>query len=392
MTSISIVAGEPSGDLLASRIIRGLNQKFNDLETYGIGGDHMAKEGFKTLYPMSILTVFGYVDALKRLPSLVSTYKGLKRTLIKNKPDVFIGIDAPDFNLRLEKQLKNNSIPTLHFVGPSIWAWRYERIYKIKDSVSHMLVLFPFEEEIYKKEGISVTYVGHPLAAQIPHEVNKNIARKSFGLNLKENDIVMAILPGSRNSEINQLSDLFFQTALRIQKAIEGIQFLVPVANESSKKLIEDKLTQFEIDNIHLISTNRLDSSKPASWAVMQACDCALVSSGTATLELALHKKPMVISYKLTPLMIKIMKWKSGQTKPLVPWVGLPNILLNEFAVPEFLQDEATVENLSSACLDMINNIGSQKEKELISKFSALHKTLNINTPQIVADVVASYV
>lgn len=392
MTSISIVAGEPSGDLLASRIIRGLNEKFPNLSTYGIGGENMISEGFKSLYPMSLLTVFGYVDALKRLPSLLSTYKGLKRTLLNNRPDVFIGIDAPDFNLRLEKHLKANGIPSLHFVGPSIWAWRYERIYKIKESVTHMLVLFPFEVEIYEKENIPVTYVGHPLANQIPKSIDKIASRQAIGLDLDKNDIILAMLPGSRLSEIKQLSGLFFSTAALIQEKYPEIKFLLPVVNDSCKSLITQELEHHNIKNLHLITENSIDPSKPASWAVMQASDCALASSGTATLELALHKKPMVISYKLTPFMKKIMEWKSGQSKPLVPWVGLPNIILREFAVPELLQDDATVQNLLHACLDMIEKIGSADEAQLISKFEQLHNSLSLNTPQIVADVVASYV
>ncbi|ETD72505.1 lipid-A-disaccharide synthase [Pelistega indica] len=381
---IAIVAGEPSGDLLASRIIKGMQDHQANLSFNGIGGPNMAATGMHIDYPMDLLTVFGYVDALKSLPKLIATYKGLEKRLLMNKPDVYVGVDAPDFNLRLEHKLKANGIPTVHFVGPSIWAWRYERIHQIREAVSHMLVLFPFETAIYKKEGIPVTFVGHPLASQIPLDTDIQQAKQALGLPIDAK--VLAILPGSRSSEIKLLAEPFLKTAQLLAQRDPNLHFIVPLVNEKRKTQFNTIAKDIPVPNLHIY--DKKVSDWPISWNVMQACDAALVASGTATLETALFKKPMVISYKLSPLVRKIMEWKSGQEKPYVPWVGLPNVLLNEFAVPELLQEEANPNQLSQACIKALEDV--EYISDLKQKFHQLHLTLKQDTAQKAAEVILS--
>lgn len=380
--NIAMVAGEPSGDLLASRIIQGIRQLQPAAQFSGIGGPNMQAEGMEILHPMDRLSVFGYADAIKHLPSLIRTYSSLKNTLVSCKPDVFVGVDAPDFNLRLEQKLRDNGIPTVHFVGPSIWAWRYERIHAIKKAVSHMLVLFPFEVEIYQKEGIPVTFVGHPLASQIPLVPDVQGARTRLGLNNAAR--ILAILPGSRSSEIKMLAPRFLQTAQQLQKHDPGLQFIVPVVNEKRQKEFNTILKEIPVRNLTVFST--VKSDRPIAWDVMEASDAVLVASGTASLETALFKKPMVISYALSPLVKKLMEWKSGQLKPYVPWIGLPNILLKEFAVPEILQDEATPSNLAAACINALENTNYIQEVQ--GKFTRLHATLKQDTARLAAQAI----
>ncbi|NLY64322.1 MAG: lipid-A-disaccharide synthase [Alcaligenaceae bacterium] len=380
--NIAMVAGEPSGDLLASRIIQGIRQLQPTAQFSGIGGPNMQAEGMEILHPMDRLSVFGYADAIKHLPSLIRTYSSLKNTLVSSKPDVFVGVDAPDFNLRLEQKLRDNGIPTVHFVGPSIWAWRYERIHAIKKAVSHMLVLFPFEVEIYQKEGIPVTFVGHPLASQIPLVPDVQAARTRLGLNNAAR--ILAILPGSRSSEIKMLAPRFLQTAQQLQKHDPDLQFLVPIVNEKRQKEFDAILKAIPVRNLTVFST--VKSDRPIAWDVMEASDAVLVASGTASLETALFKKPMVISYALSPLVKKLMEWKSGQLKPYVPWIGLPNILLKEFAVPEILQDEATPANLAAACINALEN--KNYIQEVQGKFTCLHASLKQDTARLAAQAI----
>ena len=380
--TIAIVAGEPSGDLLASRIIQGIQAQAPDTVFTGIGGSNMAATGMHIQYPMDALTVFGYVDALKSLPSLIRTYKGLQNNLLQQRPDVFVGVDAPDFNLRLEHKLKASGIPTVHFVGPSIWAWRYERIHKIREAVSHMLVLFPFETEIYEKEGVPVTFVGHPLAAQIPMDPDPKIARERLGL--PQEVPLLAILPGSRRSEIQLLAEPFLQTAQQLAQYNPQLHFAVPIVNPKRRQEFNAIAAQYSVPNLHVFEAKV--SAAPISWDILQACDAALVASGTATLETALFKRPMVISYKLSPMMKRLMEWKSGQAKPYVPWVGLPNVLLKEFAVPELLQDEATPNNLMQACIQALED--TSYIVDLKQKFTQLHHSLRQDTAARAAEVI----
>ncbi|AYD64354.1 lipid-A-disaccharide synthase [Achromobacter sp. LC458] len=388
-TRIGMVAGEPSGDLLAGRIIAGLQARDASVQCEGIGGPQMQAREFDAWHPMHALTVFGYVDALKRLPSLLSTYRDVKRRWLAEPPKVFVGIDAPDFNLRLEHQLRLAGTPTVHFVGPSIWAWRYERIHKIRESVSHMLVLFPFEEEIYRKENIPVTYVGHPLAGAIPMQPDRAAARASLGID--PNARVLAILPGSRSSEIRLLAPRFLQAAQLLMKKDPALQCVVPMVNDQRRAEFQAILAQHPVPGLRCITADDLhgaggDRKAPVAWSVMEAANAVLVASGTATLETALYKRPMVISYVLSPWMRRIMTWKSGQQRPYLPWVGLPNVLLRDFAVPELLQDDATPEKLAEATWASLTDDALIARVE--ARFTAMHQELLRDTPALAAQAI----
>lgn len=393
---IGMVAGEPSGDLLAARVMQGLSARAvanaarhaqssgpPAISFQGIGGPAMAAEGLECWHDMAALTVFGYVDALKRLPSLIRTYNSVKSRWLSQLPDVFVGIDAPDFNLRLEHQLKQAGVPTVHFVGPSIWAWRYSRIHKIRQSVSHMLVLFPFEEAIYIKEGIPVTYVGHPLADVIPLEPDRADARRRLGLD--QGARVLAVLPGSRSSEILLLAPRFLQAAQILQRQAPDLCVVVPMVNAQRRNEFQAILSQYPVSNLKIIDQSTVPG-RPAAWDAMEAADAVLVASGTATLETALFKRPMVISYVLSPMMRRLMAWKSGQEKPYVPWVGLPNVLLNDFAVPELLQDDATPEKLAQASWQALTD--PTLAASLAARFLDMHRSLRCDTPRLAADAI----
>ncbi|MDO5667297.1 MAG: lipid-A-disaccharide synthase [Alcaligenaceae bacterium] len=377
---ISMVAGEPSGDLLAARVIQGLKAQDHSLQFRGIGGPHMQEAGLQLDYPMDALSVFGYIDALKQLPRLISIYNGFKKHTIADNPDVFVGVDAPDFNLRLEEQLKKSGIPTVQFVSPSIWAWRYQRIEQIRRAVDHMLVLFPFEVDIYEKEGVPVTFVGHPLAQQIPENPDSRAARLRLGLD--PDKPVLAILPGSRKSELKALTQVFLETAQKLHQKYPDLQFVVPLVNEARKQQFLEISKDIALPNLHLY--DKKVSAQPISRDVMEACDASLLASGTASLEMALYKKPMVIAYILSPLMVKIMAWKSGQSAPLLPWIGLPNILLREFAVPEHLQAEVTPEKLMASCVRALEDADYIEATK--NKFRTLYSTLAIDTPRLAAE------
>lgn len=399
---VGMVAGEPSGDLIAARVIQGLRRQSPDLVCEGIGGPAMQEQAMQLWHPMHALTVFGYVDAFKRLPQLVRTYRDVRRRWLRQPPHVFVGIDAPDFNLRLESRLKQAGIPTVHFVGPSIWAWRYERIHKIRQAVSHMLVLFPFEEAIYQKEGIPVTFVGHPLAQAIPSQPDQRLARQRLGL--PPDARVLALMPGSRASEIQQLGPRFIQAVQLLRRQDPALHVVVPMVNPERQAQFRALLSECPVPNLRIVQKEDCISSSgadhpataaapaterdtwPAAWHVMEAADAVLVASGTATLEAALFKRPMVISYVLTPLMKKIMAWKSGQSAPYVPWVGLPNVLAQRFVVPELLQDDATPDALAAATWEALTN--HEHRSDCIHTFARLHDTLAIDTARLAADVI----
>ncbi|WP_454692521.1 lipid-A-disaccharide synthase [Achromobacter aloeverae] len=396
-----MVAGEPSGDLLAGRIIQGLQQHEPGVVCQGIGGPRMLAQGFESWHPMHALTVFGYIDALKRIPSLLSIYGDTKRRLLAAPPSVFVGIDAPDFNLKLELQLRQAGVPTVHFVGPSIWAWRYERIHKIREAVSHMLVLFPFEEEIYRKEGIPVTYVGHPLAGAIPMQPDRAAARARLGL--EQGARILAMLPGSRSSEIKVLAPRFLQAVRLLQQRDPALQCVVPMVNAQRRAEFEGFLRQYPVTNLRIVTADDVAPAArgdgeaagnegnpegrgdpaPVAWSVMEAADAVLVASGTATLEAALFKRPMVISYYLPTWMRRIMAWKSKQQRPYLPWVGLPNVLLRDFAVPELLQDDATPEKLAEATWTALTDDANAARVQ--ARFTALHQDLLRDTPALAA-------
>ncbi|WP_459618440.1 lipid-A-disaccharide synthase [Bordetella sp. 2513F-2] len=383
-TRIGMVAGEPSGDLLAGRIIAGLRQREPAVACEGIGGPQMAAQGLDAWHPMHALSVFGYVDALKRLPGLLATYRDVQRRWLAEPPAVFVGIDAPDFNLRLEQRLRAAGTPTVHFVGPSIWAWRYDRIHKIREAVSHMLVLFPFEEEIYRKEGVPVTYVGHPLAGAIPMVPDRAAARATLGLDATAR--VLAILPGSRASEIRLMAPRFLQAAQGLVRRDPALQCIVPMVNAQRRAEFEAVLAQYPVPGLRCIMAGEGDDGTPVAWRAMEAANAVLVASGTATLETALYKRPMVISYVLSPWMRRIMAWKSGQQRPYLPWVGLPNVLLRDFAVPELLQDDATPAGLEQATWAALTDDAQAARIE--ARFTALHQELLRDTPALAANAI----
>lgn len=396
--SAAIVAGEPSGDLLAARMLRGLRARDADVRAMGIGGPAMAREGFEAWHPMDALSVFGYVDALRQAPRLIRTWRDTRRRTLGWRPDVFVGVDAPDFNLRLEEKLRAAGIPTVHFVGPSIWAWRFERIHQIRRAVSHMLVLFPFEVDLYREQGVPVTYVGHPLAELIPARPDRAAARARLGLQAGRR--VLALMPGSRESEIRLLAPRFLQAARILMRQDPDLECVVPVVNERRRAQFEAILAQYPLPGCRVLSAlpetgqaaapprgDGLDTSGwPIAWHAMEAADAVLVASGTATLEAALFKRPLVISYVITPWMRRIMAWKSGQDAPSLPWVGLPNILEREFVVPELLQEAATPEALAEHTWAALTD--ADLAERVARRFTALHETLSRDTPGLAAQAI----
>ena len=388
MPKLACVAGEPSGDLLAAPALSALNQipDMAGLEIYGIGGPRMQAQGMRSDWPMETLSVRGYVEAIKQLPAILKLRKELIQSLTsEGRPDVYLGIDAPDFNLGVELHLRKAGIPTLHLVSPSIWAWRAGRIKKISQAVERMLCIFPFETEIYDLAGVASTYVGHPLASEIPLEPNTNQAREKIAKELKISshlleEIVIAVLPGSRGSEIELIAPVFFETMQLLVEKLKGqkLQFLIPVATPRLRAPLEQLLLQAKNINPD-IQIQLLDGMADE---VLEASDVVLIASGTATLQAALWKKPMVISYKVPWLTAQIMK-RQGY----LPYVGLPNILCGEFVVPELLQNDATPEKLVQALIDWLNH--PNKVSELKARFSQMHETLRRPTGLLVAQAVA---
>lgn len=391
---VGVVAGEPSGDLLAARMIDGLRERDPDARLMGIGGPAMARAGFEAWHPMDALSVFGYVDALRRAPGLVRTYRDTRRRLLALHPDVFVGVDAPDFNLRLEGQLRAAGIPTVHFVGPSIWAWRFERIHAIQRAVSHMLVLFPFEVDIYREHGVPVTYVGHPLAEVIPLQPDRAAARQRLGIATGRR--VLGLLPGSRESEIRLLAPRFLEAARRLVQQDPELLVLVPMVNPQRRAQFEAILHEHPLPACRVLDvmpTPRPDTqpdperaSWPIAWHVMEAADAVLAASGTATLETALFKRPLVISYVISPWMRRIMAWKSGQDAPNVPWVGLPNVLARDFVVPELLQDAATPEALAEHTWRALSD--KAHGDEVVRRFLEIHTSLRRDTRSLAAQAI----
>ena len=371
-----MVAGEASGDLLAGLMLDGMRARWPQLHASGIGGPHMAERGFQAHWHSERLAVHGYnMDVFGRLIELLRIRKNLRERLLSDRPDVFIGVDAPDFNLGLEAALKAGGIPTVHFVCPSIWAWRADRVEKIRRSVDHMLCIFPFEPALLASHGIAGTYVGHPLASVIPMQADRAGARAALGL--REEDCVVAVLPGSRQSEIEYLALRLFRAAALIKRAQTAIKFIVP-AIPSLKDLIARFADQAGM-------RPSLQIIEGQSHTALAACDVTLIASGTATLEAALFKRPMVIAYNMNWL-----SWKIMQRKQLQPWVGLPNILCEDFVVPEFLQDAATPEALADAVLQWVDakSMAPEKIAALEARFTQLHVDLMRNTSQLATDAI----
>ncbi len=389
MPKIAIVAGEASGDLLGSHLIRALKAQRSDLTFIGIAGPKMIGEGTKSLFSIEKLSVRGYVEVLKHLYGLLKLRKSLLKQLLAEKPDIFIGVDAPDFNFWLEKKLKSHGIPTIHYVSPSIWAWRGGRMGKIKRAVSHVLALFPFEPALYEKAGVAVTYVGHPLADELPLKPSKTAAREI--LKIEKNKLVIAMLPGSRQSEVKQHADLLIKTAQIISKENKNSQFLVPLITRETRQLFETALynniahNQASLNNDNeQIETLDLDILFGHAHDAMEAADIVIVASGTATLEAALLKKPMVITYRMPAISWQILKRMRYQ-----PYVGLPNILAGKFLVPELLQNEATPQKLADAVARLLSD--DAYLKEIKQEFTTIHHNLRQNSAKKAAEVLLSY-
>jgi len=372
---LGLVAGEASGDLLGGLLLQGLQRRWPHLQAAGIGGPKMAAQGFDAWWPHERLSVFGYVDALKRLPELLRIRRQLGDRLLAERPAAFIGIDAPDFNFGLETRLRTGGLKTLHFVCPSIWAWRGERVHKLKAAADHVLCLFPFEPALLQRHGIAATFVGHPLADAIPLEPPKTAARAALGL--AEGDTVVALLPGSRRSEISHIAPCLLAAAELMHRQRPGLRFILPVV-PGLRSLVEPLLAQ----HIRHAAVQLLDGQ---SHAALAACDLTLVASGTAALEAALFKRPMVIAYHLAPL-----NWWRMRRMAYQPWFGLPNILSGEFVVPELIQDAATPEALAHAGLAWLDD--APRVAAVQRRFTDLHHQLRQNTAQKATDAIAQVI
>ena len=373
---VGIVAGEPSGDLLGAALVTALRERHPRARFVGIGGPKMMAAGVESLYPMEKLSVRGYVEVIRHYREIIGIRRNLRSHFLREKPSVFIGIDAPDFNLDLESGLKSHGIPTVHYVSPSIWAWRGGRIRKIRKAVSRMLTVFPFEAPLYERAGIPVTYVGHPVADMLADMPDKTAARAE--LRIPATAPVVALLPGSRLSELEQLSDVFVATAEKISAAVPGVRLLVPLVNRQTRELFEAALYRRECGELEI--TLLFGHAHVA----MAAADVVLVASGTATLEAALLQKPMVITYRMPRLSWWIMNSRRYQ-----PWVGLPNILAGEFVVPELLQDAATPEALSAAVIELLND--RDRRTVIEERFGKMAVELRQDAAQRAAEAVSPY-
>ncbi len=373
---VGIVAGEPSGDLLGGALVQALRARVPGIRFVGIGGPQMTAAGVHSLFPLSKLSVRGYVEVLRHYREIIGIRRELKKYFLRERPAVFIGIDAPDFNLDLEFALKAAGIPTVHYVSPAIWAWRGGRIRKIGKAVSRMLTVFPFEAAIYEKAGVPVSYVGHPLADMLAAAPSRAEARA--GLRIPLSAPVVALLPGSRVSELESLADVYVAAAEKIAAEIEGVCLLVPLVNRETRELFEAALYRRQTGEleIKLLFGHAHDA--------MAAADVVLVASGTATLEAALLQRAMVITYRMPRLSWWIMNSRRYQ-----PWVGLPNILAGEFVVPELLQDAATPEALSAAVIDLLRD--ADKRKAIEQRFAKMAVELRRDAAERAAEAILPY-
>ena len=367
---VALVAGETSGDLLAGLLLQGLKGRWPDLSAVGIGGAAMAKQGFEAWWSSDKLAVRGYVEVLRHYREIAGIRTQLRERLLRERPDAFIGVDAPDFNLDLESSLRSAGVKTVHFICPSIWAWRPERVEKIRRSADHVLCIFPFEPELLARHGIAATYVGHPIASVIPLVPDRLAARRALGI--EGEGPVVAILPGSRRSEVQYLARRFFDAAVLMRSRRPGLRFVVP-AVPALREAIEAHARDAGLQDV-LILQGR-------SHEVLAACDVTLIASGTATLEAALFKRPMVIAYNMHWL-----SWIIMRRKQLQPWVGLPNILSNDFVVPELLQDAATPAALADATLAWLDS--PQRVAVLEERFTQLHHLLLRDTASLATDAI----
>ena len=369
---IAMVAGETSGDLLAGLLLDGLRERWPQVRAGGIGGPNMAQRGFEAWWPSEALAVRGYVEVLRHYRGILRIRNQLKARLLLQPPQMFIGIDAPDFNLDLEAALKAQGIKTVHFICPSIWAWRADRVQKLQRSVDHVLCIFPFEPALLESHGIAATYVGHPLASVIPMQPDRPAARLKLGLS--SDDQVVALLPGSRQSEVQYLASRFFEAAALIRQANHAIKFIVPAVPALKATLEQMALASGLGGDLQILSGQ--------SHTALAACDVTLIASGTATLEAALYKRPMVIAYNMN-----WMSWHIMRRKQLQPWVGLPNILCRDFVVPELLQDAATPRALADAVLQWLQ-AAPEKIAAVQQRFTTLHTELRRDTAKLATDAI----
>ena len=364
---VALVAGEASGDILGSGLMQALRQRHPDIEFIGVGGPRMEAEGLESHFPMERLSVMGLFEVLGRLRELLRRRKDLVQMLIAAKPDVFIGIDAPDFNLNIELKLRQAGIRTVHYVSPSVWAWRQKRVLKIKQACDLMLALFPFEARFYEEHAVPVRFVGHPLANTIPLEADRAGARERLGL--PQGASVVALLPGSRGGEVGKLGVLFLDTAQRLLQDRPGLRFVLPCASPERRLQIEEMLVGRDLP------VQLLDG---ASHEALAACDAVLIASGTATLEALLYKRPMVVAYKVAPMTYRILKRLVKS-----PYISLPNLLAGRLLVPELIQDAATPEALAATLTPLLDDGSVQTEP-----FDAIHRALRQDASAQAAEAV----
>ena len=352
---VALVAGEASGDILGAGLMQALKAQYPQIEFIGVGGPLMQAQGLSSYFPMERLSVMGLVEVLGRLPELLSRRKRLINTLITAKPDVFIGIDAPDFNLTLELKLRQAGIKTVHYVSPSVWAWRQKRVLKIREACDLMLTLFPFEAQFYQDHQVPVRFVGHPLADTIPQQADRAAARDA--LNLSHDQPVVALMPGSRGGEVSRLGSLFLDAAVRLRTLRPGIQFVLPCSSPERRAQLEQMLVGLDLP---------LTLLNGRSHEALAACDAVLIASGTATLEALLYKRPMVVAYKVAPLTYRILKRLVTSA-----YISLPNLLAERLLVPEMIQDAATPEALAQLLAPLLD--GGQVQTE---GFDVIHRAL----------------
>lgn len=364
---VALVAGEASGDILGAGLMQALKARHPDAEFIGVGGARMEAEGLKSYFPMERLAVMGLVEVLGRLFELLGRRRQLARDLIAAQPDVFIGIDAPDFNLGLELKLRRAGIKTVHYVSPSVWAWRQKRVLKIREACDLMLTLFPFEAQFYDEHQVPVRFVGHPLADAIPQQADRAAAREA--LDLPHDEPVVALMPGSRGGEVARLGELFLDAAIRLRALRPGIRFLLPCATPERREQLEQMLAGRDLP---------LTLLNGRSHEVLAACDAVLIASGTATLEALLYKRPMVVAYRVAPLTYRILKRLVKS-----PYISLPNLLAERLLVPELIQDAATPEALAQAVAPLID--GGQVQTE---GFDVIHRALRRDASVSAADAV----
>ncbi|AZC29191.1 Lipid-A-disaccharide synthase [Pseudomonas chlororaphis subsp. piscium] len=367
---IALVAGEASGDILGAGLMRALKAQHPAVEFIGVGGPLMQAEGLTSYFPMERLAVMGLVEVLGRLRELLARRKKLVQTLIAEKPDVFIGIDAPDFNLNIELQLRQAGIKTVHYVSPSVWAWRQKRVLKIREGCDLMLTLFPFEAKFYEEKGVPVRFVGHSLADAIPLEADRAAARAELGL--PEGPLV-ALMPGSRGGEVGRLGALFLDAAQRLRALRPGVRFVMPCASPERRVQLEELLAGRDLP---------LTLLNGQSHQALAACDAVLIASGTATLEALLYKRPMVVAYRLAPLTFWILKRMVKS-----PYISLPNLLAQRLLVPELLQDDATAEALAQTLSPLIED-----GQEQTRGFDEIHRTLRRDASNQAAEAVLNLI